>query len=115
MTVDVYTTDRLICSNLETLTQIARTDNSELKSRALEIFRSVDFDEDTESFLLRIAILFGLNQTVPDLLVNEAGLVNRGGAIKPCDSTFRQNPRFSKLRFSEKDRNVRSVLQVLVR
>src|SRR5690606_34179079 len=63
---------------------------SGLERVPVQILGALDLDEDAEALLLGIAILLGLDQALPDLVIDLAGLVDLGGTVEACDAALGQ-------------------------
>ena len=65
--------------------------------------------------LFRIALLFRLDQTLPDLLINRPRFVDLRPSVEPQDAAFRQNAGLAQRRFAHEDRDWRPVREILRR
>src|SRR6188474_579253 len=83
----------------------------EIQRSPTEVFRPFDFDQDTEALLLRIAVLFRLNEASPDFVVNASGFIEGRRAVETGDTALRQDPALSQLWFAEKDGDLRSIFK----
>src|SRR6266568_1446791 len=92
-----------------------RRSRFEIERNAVQVFSALNLDENAESFLFRIAVLFRLDESFPDLLVLRSGLANRRSAVEAPHATLGQHAGLSQLRFSKEDRDLGSVLQIGVR
>src|SRR4029077_6748262 len=76
----------------------------ELQGSAVQPFGSLDLDQHRMPLLLRITVLFGLDQATPYLFVDRSRAVDLRPAIKSGDATLRQYAFLAQLRLAEIDR-----------
>ena len=82
---------------------------------AIEVFRSLDFNENAETFLFGIAVFFGLNKTIPNLFVYRSGFMKLGCPVEAGDAAFGKNAGVPQFGFPEEDGDLASVFQALAR
>src|SRR5215831_2949394 len=80
---------------------------------AIEVFRSLDFNENAETFLFGVAVFFGLNKTIPNLFVYRSGFMKLGDTVEAGDATLWQNAGLPQFGFPEEDSDLASVFQAL--
>src|SRR4051812_37667989 len=85
----------------------------QFKRRAVEFLGPLYLDQHGEAFLVGVAVLFGLDQAGPDRLIDRAGLVDLGGAVKAGNAAFGQDAVGAKLGLAEVDRHFGPVGQVV--
>jgi hypothetical protein len=88
---------------------------SEVSNRewsAAQIFRPLHTYEYAEALLLRIALLFRLDEPIPDFLIDRTGLVDFRGAIEARDAAPRQQAGFAQRRLAEEDGDLTTVHQI---
>src|SRR6478672_1026073 len=86
--------------------------NSNRERRAAQVLRPLHLDQRAKALLVRIAFLLGLDQALPDLLVDRARLVDPGGAVEARDPATRQKPRLAQRRLAEIDRDLGAVCEM---
>ena len=82
-----------------------------LERHPAKVFRSLNFDQHAKTFLVGIAILFRLNESIPDFLIDRSGFMNRGDSVKTGDAAFWQNAVFAQLRLPEENGNLCAILK----
>jgi hypothetical protein len=61
----------------------------ELQRSAVQLFGSLDLDQHSMPLLLRVAVLFGLDQPTPHLFIYRSRAVDLRPAVKSGDATLR--------------------------
>src|SRR5713101_6180683 len=75
-----------------------------------QILGAINGNQHRVALFFRVAILFGLDQPPPDLLIDRPGFVYFRGAIEARYATPRQHPLFAQRRLAEVDRQLAAVL-----
>src|SRR6476659_9449768 len=86
--------------------------SSNRQRRAAQILRPLHLDQHAEAFLVRIAFLLGLDETLPDLLLDRTRLVNLGGPVEARDAAPRQKPLLAQRRLAKIDRDLGAVREI---
>ena len=86
----------------------------ELERGSVEFFGPLDLNQDRVPLFIRVAVLFGLDEAAPDLLVDRPRPIDLGPAVEPGDAALWQNPFLAQLRLAEINRELGSVGEVLV-
>src|SRR5579863_7026169 len=68
----------------------------ELERLAGQVLGPFDRDQHRVALFFRVAVLFGLDQPLPDLVIDRPGLVDPGGAVEAGDAAPRQYPFFAQ-------------------
>src|SRR5258707_15468172 len=76
---------------------------SDRERGAAQVFGPLHLDEHTEALLFRIALFLRLDESLPDLLIYRAGLVDFRGPIEPRNAAPRQQAGFAQRRLWEED------------
>src|SRR5262249_8068668 len=90
----------------------ARGRSGERQRRAGQILGAIDLDQDAVSFLVRIAVLLGLDQATPYFLVHRARLVDLRGAVEARDPALRQHAGLAQLGLAQEHGDLGAVTQV---
>src|SRR5262245_49122163 len=89
--------------------------SGEIERLAVQVLGSLQLDEDAEPSLVGVALLLGLHEASPDLLVRAPGPVNRRGAVEAGDSPLGQDPGLTELGLPQEHGHLGAVLEVGVR
>ena len=69
-----------------------------------EVLGALDLHQHGEAFLLRIAVFLGLDQALPNLVIDRARFMDRGRAVEAGDAAIRQRAALAQLRLAEEGR-----------
>ena len=79
-----------------------------------EILGALHLDQHAKALLVRIAVLLGLDQALPDLVVDRPGLVDARRAVEARDAAGRQQSELAQLDLAQEHRDLGAVGQVRV-
>ena len=82
-----------------------------VSGNAVQILGALHLDQHGEALLVGVAVLLGLHQPAPDLLVLRAGFHHLRRAIEPGDAALRQHAVGAQLRLAEIHRDLCAVVQ----
>src|SRR5262249_41066811 len=85
------------------------------KRLAVQVLCPLHLDADAEALLLRVPILFGLDESRPDLFVHWPRLENLRGAVEACDAALWKEPALAQGRLSQEHGHLDPVRQISVR
>src|SRR5438874_4467525 len=87
---------------------------SKLERLAVQVFGALDADQHRVAFLLRIALLLGRDQALPDLVVDRPGLVHFRRAVEARDAALGQQARFAQRGLAHEDGDLGAVVELRV-
>src|SRR5688500_1375060 len=87
---------------------------AQLERLAVQVFGALHADQHRVALLLRIAVLLGLDELLPHLVVDLAGAVQARAAVEADDPALGQNAGLAQLGLAQEYRELGAVLQQAV-
>ena len=100
--------------SLRDLTLSGDARSIELERRSVQLLGTLDLDQDRVPLFFRVAVLFGLDQAAPHLLVYRPRPIDLRPTIKSGDAALWQNAFLAQLRLTEVNRQLGSIGEVFV-
>src|SRR6516162_6217038 len=86
----------------------------EIERGSVEFLGALDLDQHRVPLLVRVAVLFRLDEAAPDLFIDRTGPVDLRPPVKPGNAALWQHPFLAQLRLAEIHGELGSVAEVLV-